>query len=410
MNSSALTVAIAIALGSLAAPIQQKEVDYQSKNFERWWGVELEWKFDELPTKGGVPKFRVPYSGYIYPDTGGGTTHALYKYDRAFHGGRSLAASHERQDVTAQQELTYERRGLFGLRRVAVYRTPEWHGHCNGWTAAAIRHAEPQESVTRNGVVFSPADIKALLADVYMYADHEFLGGIDDSINPGTLHVIVANWLGRGSHPVGMEATVGPEKWNYPVYAYSTSSAKRSEREIEVKMNIAYAHSTRQEYQQSPHLKRIKYFHYLLQLDDEGKIVGGSYFSDSSRIDMLWTPLRPTRVPEDSSDRVNPHLDVKEVLAIWRESVPAELRNQWYNIDPTEEDRILDDADAIASQEEDASEGDEDASPELVTVEDAPTTEANAGEEAGRERTTVYSRSYNNRAGTPLFRRLFGRR
>ena len=39
--------------------------------------------------------------------------------------------------------------------------------------------------------------------------------------------------------------------------------------------------------------------------------------------------------------RGNPHVDVKEVLAIWRESVSPELRRQWFNIDPTEEDRIL---------------------------------------------------------------------
>ena len=31
-----------------------------------------------------------------------------------------------------------------------------------------------------------------------------------------------------------MESTVGPEKWNYPAYAFSTSSAKRSDREVEV--------------------------------------------------------------------------------------------------------------------------------------------------------------------------------
>ena len=31
--------------------------------------------------------------------------------------------------------------------------TPYWHGHCNGWAAAAIRHREPQRSVTKNAVV-----------------------------------------------------------------------------------------------------------------------------------------------------------------------------------------------------------------------------------------------------------------
>jgi len=44
-------------------------------------------------------------------------------------------------------------------------------------------------------------------------------------------------------------------------------------------------------------------------------------------------------------------LDIKEVLAIWRESVPEELRKKWLNIDPTEEDRLLPPADAVVAAE-----------------------------------------------------------
>jgi len=54
---------------------------------------------------------------------------------------------------------------------------PHWYGHCNGWTPAAMRHAEPQRSVTRNGVEFTPADIKGLLAEIYIYNEHIVLGG-----------------------------------------------------------------------------------------------------------------------------------------------------------------------------------------------------------------------------------------
>jgi hypothetical protein len=345
MEAATLTFALAIALSGLSqtpGAIKDEEIKYQSQAFEAWWGADLEWRFDDLPTKGSVAVHRVPYSGHDYPDSMGGTVQTLYKYDRAFHGGRSLASAYEEQDVTAQQELTYERRGLLRLRRVPVHRTPHWHGHCNGWTAASIRHAEPQRSVTRNGVVFTPADIKALLADIYMYSDAEFLGGIDYAINPGTLHVIFANWLGRGHHPIGMETTLGDVVFNYPAYAYSTSSARHSDRRVEVRMHVAYAESTNHEYDQSPRENSIMRFHYLLHLDEEGNIVGGEYLSDSSRIDMLWTPLNPVQGGEEGNERGNPHIDVKEVLAMWRESVDEELRRKWYNIDPAEEDRILD--------------------------------------------------------------------
>jgi hypothetical protein len=364
MGSSALTLALAVAIGSYMqshGAIKQEEVDYQNQNFEQWWGTELNWRFDDLPTKGSVPKFRVPYSGHDYPDTAGGTKSALWKYDRAFHRGRSVAVAYEEHDTTSFTEPTTERRGLVGLMRVRVERTPGWHGHCNGWTAASIRHAEPQQSVRRNGVTFTPADIKGLLAEIYMYTDSEFLGGIDPVINPGTLHTIVANWVGRGSHPIGMETTPGEEKWNYPIYSYASTSAKRGDSQVEVKMNVGYMKSTRSEYQQSPRNTAVKYFHYTLDLDEDGNIVGGEYFRDSARIDMLWAPLSPEQGGTEGNQRGCKHIDVKEVLTIWRESVPEDLRAKWFNIDPPEEDQIAEDGQlaVVADGEEAAADRDE---------------------------------------------------
>ncbi len=328
--------------------IRQAEIKYQGEAYQRWWSQELVWRFDDLPAEGGVPVERVPYSGHDYPDRAGGTISAMRKYDLAFHAGRSRAVAFEQKDTSTIKEATVERRGLFGRRRVTIERTPGWHGHCNGWTAASIRHAEPQTSVRRNGVTFTPGDIKALLAEIYMYSEAEFLGGDDaesssreGAINPGLLHVVLTNWIGRNSHPVAMDSTLGKEVWNYPVYAFSSTSAKRSNGgQVEVRLNAAYAASTNQEYTRSPRLKRVKSFHYVLDLDDEGKVTGGQYFTDSDRIDMLWTPLTPAQGGQESNERGNPHVDVKEVLAIWRESVPAETRREWVNIDsyePTEE-------------------------------------------------------------------------
>ncbi len=371
MGMSVLVIALTLSasVGQTSSSIKKDEIDYQSEAFLRWWESELVWTFDNLPKEGQVPDYRLPYSGHDYPDRAGGTIDVLRKYDRAFHSGETvrieteneqernngrrrivalkpvvrsagLASAFEHHDTTAFTEPTTERRGLFGLRRVTVEQTPSWHGHCNGWTAAAIRHAEPQTSVKRNGVVFTPADIKGLLAEIYMYRDNEFLGGEDDAMNPGLLHVVLANWLGRGDHPVGIETAIGKEKWNYPLYAFKTSSRKVSDHEVDVRMNANYSQSTRQEVDRSQHLAKTIHFHYSLKLDDEGKIVGGTYYNDSSRIDMLWTPLHPVQGGAPGNDRGNPHIDVKEVLAIWRESVPEELRGKWWNIDPSEEDAI----------------------------------------------------------------------
>ena len=82
--------------------------------------------------------------------------------------------------------------------------------------------------------------------------------------------------------------------------------------------------------------KKLSYYFYVY-LAEEGKVTGGRYLSDSERIDMLWTPLTPAPGGQEGNERGNPHVDVKEVLAIWRESVPEDMRKKWVNIDAHEE-------------------------------------------------------------------------
>ena len=348
-------------------PIRKDELEQQQQAFKQWWGDELVTKLADLPAEGKVPEFRVPYSGHDYPDRGGGTIASLSKYDQAYHRGRQLATEYERMDVGAHRGgrlpgRDYGPQG--GARRTvcapcgrmrSAAAVPTWYGHCNGWTAAAIRHAEPQKSVVRNGVTFTPADIKGLLAEIYMYSDSEFLGGIDPAINPGVLHVMLGNWLGRGSHPVGMETAVGEVVINFPVFNYKSVVNKLNNRESEVQTWITYALNTNRETDKGPaKYNRQMYFHYVLDFDDNGAIRGGRYYGDSQQIDMLWTPLKPAQGGHERNKRGNPHLDIKEVLAIWRESVPEDLRKKWLNIDPTEEDRMLPPTEAVAVTEKPA--------------------------------------------------------
>jgi hypothetical protein len=265
---------------------------------------------------------------------------ALSKYDRAFHSGRMLATDFERNDIGGHRGGRPSGAGLFG--RIRRSRTPGWYGHCNGWTAAAIRHAEPQNSVVRNGVTFTPADIKGLLAEMYMYTESEFLGGVDAAINPATLHLTLTNWLGRGSHPVGMETAVGEVVINYPIFSYKAKVNRLSDRQSEVQMTIRYSVNIGREMDKGPKdYSRTLFFHYVLNTNEAGEIQGGQYQRDSNQIDMLWTPLQPAQGGQEKNKRGNPHMDIKEVLALWRESVPEDLRKKWFNIDPTEEDRIV---------------------------------------------------------------------
>jgi len=312
----------------------------RKQNYKKWFKTELETRFDKLPTVGMVPKWRHPYAGHIYPDNAGGTTNVLRKYDRAFHRGRSLAAGYERHDIAIHQETQHRRGGFFGLMTYTVRANPHWSGHCNGWAGAAIRHAEPKKNVTRNGVTFTPSDIKGLLAELYVYCDTEFLGGVDRTVNPATFHLIMTNWIGRQKHPIAADFSVGEEVWNYPIYAYRMSAAKRGS-QIEVKMNIGYVYMLNGESNRAPKNYRFRYFHYTLDLNEQGEIVGGSYFGDSDRFDMLWTQLRPTPGGKKGNEPGNPPLDVATVMSLWRDSTDEELRSKWITIDMLPEDEKL---------------------------------------------------------------------
>ncbi len=338
-----LSIAIVlVAQGFVFAQEEQvSEIEQQNAAFKRWWGQDLNWKFDDLPLEGEVPEWRTPYSGHDYPDRQGGTAWALRLYDAAFrNGGR--AVTWEDWDTTAYKERRggREPRGFLGRLFAGRPRTPAWHGHCNGWTAASIRHAEPEHSVVRNGVTFSPAHIKGLLAEVYMYQDIEYLGGDDESIDPAIFHVVLTNWLGRGGHPIGVDTTVGKEVWNYPIYSYKATSHKHTDSRVEVSINVVYANSTRQEFDEGPQLAKQLYMHYQLELDNAGNIRRGSFYRDSAQIDILWAPLAPVQAGKPGNERGNPHIDVDEILAIWRASVSDETRKKWLNINPTKEDAV----------------------------------------------------------------------
>ncbi len=331
MGSSTFIIVL-IAAASAANSIPQVEVKKQNTVFAEQWNDDFVWNFEDLPTKGSVPKERVPYSGYIYLDKYGGTRDVMTKYDRAFNRGYP-ATSWEAADTAAAKQ----RRGLFSSQS-----RNDWYGHCNGWTSATIRHAEPQKSVRANGVTFTPADIKGLLAEMYMYNDHVMLAGENANLNPGTLHAILANWLGRGSHPIAMDSDPGEEKWNYPMYSFASGFAQRSARELEVRTNVLYAKDSEdREFDKSPRMHKMKSLHYMLHLDDRGNIVGGYYFGDSDRIDFVWVPLQPKQPGEKGNEAGNPHLDITEVMDIWRQSVPRAARRKWLIVDLADKDRAV---------------------------------------------------------------------
>ncbi len=145
------------------------------------------------------------------------------------------------------------------------YCIEDWTGICHAWAPAAIMHPEPQRPITHNGVEFSITDLKALVSLAYdkglnsvflgtrcnLDLDDEENGVTYDSYgrpetyvdangsvvdckdtNPGSLHVVLANMIGRQGQSLVEDRTVDYQVWNQPIRGYEVlSSAEVTARE-----------------------------------------------------------------------------------------------------------------------------------------------------------------------------------
>ena len=225
-----------------------------------------------------------------------------------------------------------------------------WMGICHGWAPAAYMLPRPRSAVTvlaadgRTRLRFYPSDIKALASLLWAKVDTvtRFVGGrcndkdpARDEIgrvtssrcfdtNPGTWHLAVVNQLGACKRSFVIDATFDYEVWNQPVHAYSyryfnpqrfrytaTLDAARvpyaefqrdwfrryRSREIAevvgVVMTLDYvvetspSHAARDDASRDQ-LNRVQYI-YDLELDAQGAIIGGEWYSNRHP-DFLWTP------------------------------------------------------------------------------------------------------------------------
>jgi hypothetical protein len=234
-----------------------------------------------------------------------------------------------------------------------------WWGTCHAWAPAALMLPEPQHAVTLNGQKFEIADIKALAQNTFDRTsavmlggrcnneeiNHDVNGSANDEcadVNPGALHVIVTNFLGLRQAPLIEDRTANYEVWNQPIlgfeitkqaeitktaanqcvgnttagntWTYNTNAKKL----YEVRMTVTYL-------SESGALARPvgwqnntsqDDYHYILELNDAGKVVGGRYCTDSTNthIDFLWSPT-------GSNSPSNPNVDVNKVKQLIKMSV-----------------------------------------------------------------------------------------
>lgn len=214
-----------------------------------------------------------------------------------------------------------------------------WWGVCHAWGRASVLEPEPLYPVTYRGLTFYPSDIKALLLTVYDAGPNIMLGGKCSShsvprdehgrvvspecrdTNAGTFHVVVTNMLGIHRRAFVEDRTGDYEVWNQPVRSYSVLSMRDgltaeeanavlgvegdqylynedavSFAEVETRLDYI-TESGPSEEPQLPNVDnytRNDTYHYVLELDGEGNIIGGEWARESAiaHPDFLTLPQR----------------------------------------------------------------------------------------------------------------------
>jgi hypothetical protein len=234
-----------------------------------------------------------------------------------------------------------------------------WWGTCHAWTPASQLVPEPQHSVTINGVTFDVGDIKALTQNVFDRTSAVMLGGRCNSkeithdvtgsandecsdVNPGALHVIMTNFLGINQLPLVEDRTANYEVWNQPVAGYEiteqhevshtaanacvgqTSNVTKwsynpdAKKLYEVRMTVSYVGESYPSNEVIGFKNNLSTddYHYILELNSDGKVIGGRYCTDGeySHIDFLWSPT-------GNHSASNPYVDTGKVTEIIKQSV-----------------------------------------------------------------------------------------
>ncbi len=260
-----------------------------------------------------------------------------------------------------------------------------WFGICHAWAPAAIMEPEPVSPVTRNGVEFKVNDIKALVSLQYteglevkfmsLRCDDKAKGEgameydeygnpkVDDcaDTNAGSFHVAVTNLLGLQGVAFVEDRTFDYEVWNQPVRSYEVTTNKEisASRANElagvtdgssdyvfndnavsfrhIKLSLRYITESAQTLDGNlsgtiDTYTRTDRYEYVLELDADGKIIGGEWVGDSktNHPDFLWLPTvkSETELAKDGG-KSGTGIKWSEVQALLSESVGETSGFDW---------------------------------------------------------------------------------
>lgn len=216
------------------------------------------------------------------------------------------------------------------------FKIPTWEGLCHAWAPATILFDSPSPVVVKGlsgqEIPFGASDIKALLTYHLHHnkAQTQFLGGrcnVDladlkrqlqrgeitkaqynrvaengacEDTNAGAFHIVLTNQIALKDQGFIADVTRDLEVWNQAVHSYETSiistkmgaskkAAPGTVKEITVLTKMHYTVEIQHSYDETSEYNSTytKSYRYTLELDKNGRIIGGEWISED-RPDFLW--------------------------------------------------------------------------------------------------------------------------
>jgi hypothetical protein len=309
----------------------------------------LERRFDRLKMAAIVPTEKLPWSDSYWPNYRGGLAWRWNSSATADFKAYSLPSKDQVMKMSARQRLELSPAEKYDIltgnwtfplvdyeRKRNNASDEKWRGLCNGWAAAAAHYREPRPVVVTSTdgieIPFGASDIKALLA-IYMAqfadggvrlvgarcntqpksgwetsGDTGFPRGLTEcqDVNPGSFHLVLANYVGEWGQSLVGDLVNGTEVWNYPIYEYKSyilgeqpptqgKAAPGTVREIKIQSDLRLkieidppnVHNFNETGQQDVGDHRVSY-QYTLELNAAGEIIGGEWITPLHP-DFLWT-------------------------------------------------------------------------------------------------------------------------
>ncbi len=367
---AALSMVVGLAAACGETTSRESDAESGAAKQEEVWGrgdapslfsSTLEYRFSALPTSGEAAT--IPWVSSYWPTyednvnyqwAGEGTDSPALKYQKAFGGTNvedAVSRYHGIDSATGQKSCTTTSQCNASLGEACAKRRgaangrciPTWWGICHAWSPAAILLPEPKRPVTRNGVTFRISDLKALGSLVHNRTSSKFVslrcdqnnssGGITfdaygrptggssgcKDTNPGTFHVLLANYLGKMKTSFVEDRTFDSEVWNQPLRSFRVLETKTVTAEeanrlvgasgstyvfnadakslVYVRSEVKYISESRPEVDGNLSGVVDRYtgtdrYEYILELDAAGKIFGGEWVGSSKKAhpDFVWLP------------------------------------------------------------------------------------------------------------------------